>query len=131
SALPSFLPLSLHDALPISTPSVPVLLFTLGISVLTGIIFGIAPAWVTSQSDPVEALRGAQRSVGGGGSWAQKSLVIAQGAVSLVLLSAAALLGESLRNLQRRNLGFEGQGRYLASINPNLSNYKVEQMEPL
>src|SRR5207244_8866717 len=83
SALPSFLPLSLHDALPISTPSVPVLLFTLGISVLTGIIFGIAPAWVTSQSDPVEALRGAQRSVGGGGSWAQKSLVIAQGAVSL------------------------------------------------
>ena len=121
-----------HSDVPISaTPSVPVLLFTLGISVLTGIIFGIAPAWVTSQSDPVEALRGAQRSVGGGGSWAQKSLVIAQGAVSLVLLSAAALLGQSLRNLQHQNFGFETQGRYLASINPNLSNYKVEQMEPL
>src|SRR5437660_381860 len=121
-----------HSDVPISaTPSVPVLLFTLGISVLTGIIFGIAPAWVTSQSDPVEALRGAQRSVSGGGSWAQKSLVIAQGAVSLVLLSAAALLGQSLRNLQHQNFGFETQGRYLASINPNLSNYKVEQMEPL
>ena len=52
---------------PISaTPSLPVLLFTLGISVLTGIIFGIAPAWVTSHADPVEALRGAGRSVGSG-----------------------------------------------------------------
>src|SRR6516165_6158701 len=54
-----------------ATPSLPVLLFTLGVSVLTGIIFGIAPAWVTSHSDPVEPLRWANRSVGGGGSWAQ------------------------------------------------------------
>src|SRR5437868_761707 len=121
-----------NNYVPISaTPSLPVLVFTLVVSLLTGIIFGIAPAWVTSNADPVEALRGANRSVGGGGSWAQKSLVIAQGAVSLVLLSAAALLGQSLRNLQHQNFGFETQGRYLASINPNLSNYKVEQMEPL
>jgi len=121
-----------NNWVPISaTPSLPVLLFTLGVSVLTGIIFGIAPAWVTSHADPVEALRGASRSVGGGGSWAQKSLVIAQGAVSVVLLSAAALLGQSLRNLQHQNFGFETQGRYLAWINPTLGNYKVEQMEPL
>ncbi|MBA0086876.1 MAG: ABC transporter permease, partial [Acidobacteria bacterium Pan2503] len=118
--------------IPISAaPSVPVLLFTLGISVVTGIVFGIAPAWVTSHADPAEALRGANRTVGGGGSWEQKSLVIAQGAVSLVLLSAAALLGQSLRNLQHQNFGFEMQGRYLASINPSLGNYKLEQMEPL
>lgn len=117
---------------PISaTPSMPVLLFTLGVSVLTGIIFGIAPAWVTSHADPVEALRGAQRSVGGGTSWAQKSLVIAQGALSVVLLSAAALLGQSLRNLEHQNFGFETQGRYIAWINPSLGNYKAEQMEPL
>src|SRR5437763_1084641 len=121
-----------NSYVPISaTPSLPVLLFTLGISVLTGIIFGIAPAWVTSQADPVEALRGANRAGGGGRSWAQRSLVMAQRAVSVVLLSAAALLGQSLRNLQHQNFGFETQGRYLASINPNLSNYKVEQMEPL
>ena len=107
------------------------LLFTLGISVVTGVIFGIAPAWVTSHADPVEALRGANRSVGSGRSWAQKSLVIAQGAMSLVLLSAAALLGQSLRNLQHQNFGFETQGRYLASINPILGNYKPEQLEPL
>ena len=114
-----------------ATPSWPVLLFTLGVSVLTGIIFGIAPAWMTSHADPVEALRGANRSVGGGRSWAQKSLVIAQAAMSLVLLSAAALLGQSLRNLEHQNFGFETQGRYIAWINPMLGNYKPEQMEPM
>jgi predicted permease len=109
-----------------------VLLFTLGISVVTGIIFGIAPAWVTSHADPAEALHGtSNRSLGGGRAWTQKSLVIAQGAVSIVLLSAAALLGQSLRNLQHQDFGFETQGRYLADINASLANYKPEQMEPL
>jgi putative ABC transport system permease protein len=114
-----------------ATPSWPVLLFTLGISALTGIIFGIAPAWITSHADPVEALRGANRSVGGRRSWAQKSLVIGQAAISLVLLSAAALLGRSLRNLEHQNFGFETEGRYIAWINPMLGNYKPEQLEPL
>ncbi len=76
-------------------------------------------------------LRGANRSVGGGRSWAQKSLVIAQAAMSLVLLSAAALLAQSLRNLEHQDFGFEMQGRYIAWINPTLSNYKPEQMEQL
>jgi predicted permease len=117
---------------PISaTPSLPVLLFTLGVSVLTGIIFGIAPAWVTSHADPVEALRGATRSVGSGRSWAQKSLVIAQAAISVVLLSAAALLGQTLRNLEHQNFGFEAQGRYIAWIDPGLGDYKLEQIDPL
>jgi putative ABC transport system permease protein len=114
-----------------ATPSWPVLLFTLGMSLLTGIIFGIAPAWVTSHADPVEALRGANRSVSGGRSWAQKSLVIGQAAMSLVLLSAAALLGQSLRNLEHQDFGFETEGRYIAEINPMLGNYKQEQLEPL
>src|SRR5579859_71258 len=121
-----------NNYVPISaTPSLPVLLFTLGISVLTGIIFGIAPAWMTSHADPVEALRGANRSVGSGHSWAQKSLIIAQGAMSLVLLSTAALLGQSLRNLQHQNFGFATESRYIAWINPNLGNYKPEQVLPL
>jgi predicted permease len=114
-----------------ATPSLPVLLFTLGMSLLTGIVFGIAPAWVTSHADPVEALRGANRSVSGGRSWAQKSLVIGQAAMSLVLLSAAALLGQSLRNLEHQNFGFETEGRYIAWINPMLGNYKPETLEPL
>src|SRR5271156_977543 len=114
-----------------AAPSWPVLLFTLAMSVLTGIIFGIAPAWVTSHADPVEALRGVNRSLGGQRSWAQKSLVIAQAAMSVVLLSAAALLGQSLRNLEHQNFGFETQGRYIAWINPMLGNYKPETMEPM
>jgi putative ABC transport system permease protein len=114
-----------------ATPSWPVLLFALGTSVLTGIIFGIAPAWVTSHAEPVEALRGANRSVGGRRSWTQKSLVVGQTAMSLVLLSAAALLGQSLRNLEHQNFGFETRDRYIAWINPLLSNYKPEQMEPM
>lgn len=111
------------------TPSLPVLLFTLGVSILTGMIFGTAPAWMTSHADPVEALRGANRSVGGGRSWAQKSLVIAQAAMSLVLLSAAALLAQSLRNLEHQDFGFATEGRYMTWINPTLGNDKPEQME--
>lgn len=121
-----------NNYVPVSaTPSLPVLLFTLGASVLTGIIFGIVPAWITSHADPIEALRGASRSVAGGRSWVQRSLVIAQAAMSLVLLSAAALLGQSLRNLQHQDFGFETRGRYLASINARLANYKPEQLEPM
>jgi predicted permease len=119
-----------NNYVPVSpTPSLPVLLFMLGVSILTGMIFGTAPAWMTSHADPVEALRGANRSVGGGRSWAQKSLVIAQAAMSLVLLSAAALLAQSLRNLEHQDFGFDTQGRYIAWINPTLGNDKPEQME--
>jgi putative ABC transport system permease protein len=114
-----------------ATPSSAVLLFTLAVSLLTGVAFGIAPAWMTSQTDPADALRGAGRAVGAGRSWVQKSLVIAQVAVSLVLLSAAALLSQSLRNLEHQNFGFETQGRYIAWINPMLGNYKPELMEPM
>jgi predicted permease len=114
-----------------ATPSLPILLFTLGVSMLTGVVFGIAPAWTTSHADPADALRGASRSLGVGRSWALKSLVIAQIAVSLVLLSAAALLGQSLRNLEHQDFGFEVRDRYIAWINPMLGNYKPEQMEPM
>jgi putative ABC transport system permease protein len=114
-----------------ATPSWPVLLFTLGISVLTGVVFGIAPAWITAHTQPVEALRGARSSTGNRTRWPQKTLVIVQAAMSLVLLSAAAMLGQSLRNLQQQNFGFETQGRYIAWINPMLAGYKPEQLEPL
>ena len=124
--------ISAHNFVPVSaSPSWPVLLFTLAMSVLTGVIFGIVPAWMTSHADPIEALRGANRSTGGTRSWTQKSLVITQVAMSLVLLSAAALLARSLRNLEHQNFGFETEGRYIAWINPTLGNYKPEQLEPM
>jgi predicted permease len=114
-----------------ATPSWTVLLFTFVVSLVTGVVFGIVPAWLTSHADPVEALRGANRSVGGNRSWMQRSLVVAQVAVSLVLLSAAALLARSLRNLEHQDFGFETQGRYIAWINPMLGTYKPEELEPM
>lgn len=115
-----------------ATVSTPVLLFALGVSLLTGAIFGTVPAWMTSHAEPVRALRGANREVGQGRHWAQKALVIAQAAVSLVLLSAAAMLGGSLRNLEHQDFGFDPSGRYLLYTDAMLSNsYKPEQMVQL
>jgi putative ABC transport system permease protein len=114
-----------------AAPSMSVLLFALGISVTTGVVFGIAPAWITSNAEPIEALRGASRSVRGNHHWAQKTLVIAQVAVSLLLLSAAAMLGQSLRNGEHQDFGFDTSGRYLVSIDPKDSGYKQEQLVPL
>jgi predicted permease len=103
---------------------------------ITGLIFGIAPAWMTSHADPMEAMRGASRAVGlnhgmFGSAAAQKVLVIVQAAASLVLLSAAAMLGQSLRNLEHQNFGFDSSGRYVVTIVPKLSGYKQEQLLPL
>ena len=94
-------------------PSLPVLAFTFGASLLTGILFGVAPAWMMAHVDPADALRGAHRSTAQGGGWTQKSLVVTQAALSLVLLCAAGLLTRSLRNMQGQNFGFEVANRYI------------------
>jgi predicted permease len=111
-----------------ASPSTPVLLFGLGVSLLTGAIFGMAPGWMISHAEPLDALRGAHRVVEGGRHWGQKALVVAQAAVSLVLLSTAAMLGGSLRNLEHQNFGFDPDGRYLVSIYSPLGNYKQEEL---
>jgi predicted permease len=112
-----------------ASPSSPVLLFALGVSLLTGILFGIVPAWLTSRADPIEALRGASRSTRKGASWSQKTLVIVQAAVSLVLLSAAVMLSRSLRNLEHQNFGFAVEDRYIASIDAFQAGYQPEQLD--
>jgi len=114
-----------------ANPSWPVLLFALGLAVVTGLLFGIAPAWMTSHAEPVEALRGARGSTGSKARWPQRVLVIGQAAMSLVLLSAAAMLGQSLRNLEHQNFGFETKGRYVLWTNTSLGGYKPEQQELL
>ena len=111
--------------------STPMLLFALGSAVITAVVFGIAPAWTTSRANPIEALYGANRTVGGNRHWLQETLVIGQAALSLVLLSAAAMLGQSLRNLEHQNFGFDTSDRYLVSVNSKLANYKQEQLVPL
>jgi predicted permease len=114
-----------------ASPSLPVLLFALGVSLLTAILFGVAPAYATSHAEPVEALRGANRSTVHGAKWSQRALVIGQAAVSLVLISAAVMLAQSLRNLKNQNFGFTVEGRYMASINVHQAGYKPEQLELL
>jgi len=113
-----------------AAPSMPVLLFALAVSVVTALLFGIAPAWLTSRADPMAAMRGSTRTALGT-TGAQKILVIGQAAISVVLLSAAAMLGQSLHNLEHQNLGFGADGRYLVSIDSKLSNYAQDQLLPL
>ena len=111
-----------------ATPSLPVLAFTFGISILTGILFGVAPAFMTARADPADALRGAYRSTAHSGGWTQKSLVVAQAALSLILLCAAGLLTESLRNMQRQNFGFDVANRYTLHFDPGMAGFKVDQL---
>ena len=114
-----------------AAPSLPVLFFALTISVITGICFGVAPAWVSSHADPIEAMRGANRSTAKKTSFPQKALVAAQAGLSLVLLSAAVMLSQSLHNLEHQSLGFETRDRYVAWIDPALAGYQPEQLPNL
>jgi len=129
--------LILRLAFPVTTvaihasPSLPVLVFTFAVSLLTGILFGVAPAWITANAAPADALRGSGRSSGSSGGWTQKSLVIAQAALSLVLLCAAGLLTQSLRNMQGQHFGFETPNRYIVHIDPQMAGYKPPQMQAL
>jgi predicted permease len=117
---------------PISaSPSIPVLLFALGVSLITGIAFGIAPAWIATRVDPIEALRGANRSTLRAGSLPRKSLVVCQAALSLVLLSAAGLLTATLHNLENQNFGFDQNRRIVANMNPKLAGYQPQQLTSL
>ncbi|HSF16182.1 MAG TPA: ABC transporter permease [Vicinamibacteria bacterium] len=112
-------------------PSLPVLGFTLAVSVLTGVVFGVVPAWMTAKIDPADALRNARRSTGHSGGWTQKSLVVAQAALSLVLLAAAGLLTESLRNMQRQDFGFEPENRYIFHLDPRMAAYDADALPGL
>jgi predicted permease len=121
-----------NDPVPIpATPSLPVLGFALAVSLLTGILFGVGPAWMTSKTNPVEALRGANRSTANHGGWGQKSLVVVQAALSLVLLCAAGLLARSLSNMQHQDFGFVTANRAILHIDPLMAGYNPNQMEAL
>jgi predicted permease len=111
-----------------AAPSLPVLAFTFAVALLTGILFGVAPAWMTARANPADALRGASRSTGQSVGWTQKSLVVAQAALSLVLLCAAGLLTQSLRNMQHQHFGFETTNRYISHVDPQMAGYKPAQL---
>ena len=101
-----------------ATPSLVVLGFAFVLSLLTGVVFGIVPAWITSHSDPAEALHGENRSTRDRASLPQKSLIVLQAALSLVLLVGAGLLTQSLRNLEHPQLGIVTANRYVFHFDP-------------
>jgi predicted permease len=114
-----------------ATPSLPVLSFALLLSMMTGIVFSLGPAWVATRTDPAERLRGADRSFSSRASISQKVLVVLQAAVSVVLLAVAGLVTESLANLEKANLGFQPRGRLVASLNIKAAGYTPERLPSL
>ncbi len=117
---------------PINTsPSLPILAFAFALSLLTGVIFGVGPAWASSHADPAQALRGANRSTRDSSALPQKSLVVAQAALSLVLLAMAGLVTESLRNLEHIPFGFATEGRLIVQVDPLAAGYTQQRLPGL
>jgi predicted permease len=114
-----------------AAPSLPVLGFTFVVALLTGVLFGVAPAWLTANANPADALRGANRATGRSRGWTQKGLVVAQAALSLVLLCAAGLMTQSLLNMQNKHYGFETPNRYIMHIGAQMGGYKPPQLPAL
>jgi len=111
-------------------PSLAVLGFACGVSLVTGVLFGVAPAWIASRSEPVEALRSGSRTTGGA-TLLQRGLVVAQAALSLVLLVGAGLFAQSLNKLQHTDLKLDSRNRYIVHFNPQAAGYSPRQLEDL
>ena len=101
----------------------PVLIFTFGLTIVVGILFGLAPLVKSSTPDLQASLKEGGRSVAKGRHRVQRSLVIAQMAVTLVLLTAAMLLFQTIRHLWAVAPGFESQGiiTFKVGISPSLT----------
>ena len=103
---------------PIDTRPAPmVLAFAFGLALVTGIVFGAAPAWFATRTDPIDALRGAGRSTGDRSSLARRALLVVQATLSVVLVAGSTMLARSLGNLESQDFGFEIPGRVLVQLN--------------
>src|SRR5262245_6014040 len=105
--------------------------FTAAVAMLTGLLFGLAPALRATRVDLNSALKENARGSKGSLSVLGKSLVIAQVAVSLVLLIGAGLFIRTLHNLQNVSFGFNVENLLLFRIDPRAKGYDDEQMVPL
>jgi predicted permease len=106
-----------------------VLGFTIALSLLTGIVFGLAPAWRGTRVDLTPALKDAARSSSAASrSWLSRGLVVAQVALTLVLLVGAGLFVRTLVNLQRVDPGFDTRNLLLFKVQPALIGYKDERL---
>jgi len=129
SSGPNAIPLDVHADLR-------VLGFTLGIAVLTAVFFGLAPALRAIRVDLIAALKPSMGRTGHGSGrsgkfQAGKALVIAQVAVSLLLLTGSGLLVRSLQNLIHQDVGFDRNHLLIVETDPVASGYEQKQMDSM
>jgi predicted permease len=128
------LALAFHSShfLPISaTPSLMVLAFAFGLALVTGIIFGAAPAWLATRTDPAEALRGSGRGTRDRSSFARKALLVVQATLSVVLVAGATMLARSLNKLEHQDFGYQVQGRVEVDMNRAPASYTQPRLAAL
>jgi predicted permease len=130
----TILALAFPDAtnMPVSaSPSFTVLGFAFLVSLVTGILFGVGPAWLSSHAQPAEVLRGANRSTRDRSSIPQKALVVFQAALSLVLIAGAILMTKSLTNLENQKFGIATTNRYVLHFDPAGAGYTIDRVPGL
>ncbi len=128
------LTLAFHSAhfLPMRpAPSLVVMALAFGLALVTGVIFGAAPAWFATRTHPAEALRGSGRSTSDHSSFARKGLLIVQAALSVVLVSGATMLARSLNKLEHQDFGYQVQGRVLVEMHNPPSSYTPGKLAAL
>jgi predicted permease len=104
------------------------LLFTLAISLLTGLVFGLAPALQATRPDLVPTLKGEAQRAGRARRFSlRNALVVAQVALSLVVLVCAGLFVQSFRHAKSIDPGFATRDAFIVSVNPGLFGYEKEQ----
>ncbi|HEV3199693.1 MAG TPA: ABC transporter permease [Bryobacteraceae bacterium] len=111
-------------------PDIYLLLFTTGIALLTGLLFGLAPAWHAFRSAPASGLRTTGRGDTWFWRWFGKGLVAAQVALSILLVTAAAVFLSHLSRMRNLNMGFRSDHVLLVTLDPARSGYKPEQLGP-
>ena len=111
------------------SPDLAVLAFTTIISVITGVVAGLAPAVQASRPSLVPALKSDTAGAAGSSrAWLRRALVVSQVALSLLLVIGAALFARSLGNLQRLDPGFTRSRLAIASVHPGRNGYKGQRL---
>ena len=127
-ALTTFFPKIQYPITVDVSPDRRALLFTLAVSLLTGVVFGLAPAFRATKPDLVPVLKGESQRGGRARRFSLRNgLVVAQVAISLVVLVCAALFVQSFRHAKSIDPGFATRDAFLVSVNPGLFGYEKEQ----
>jgi putative ABC transport system permease protein len=107
--------------------SMPVLIYTAAVSVATGLLFGMAPAWFAGRQDPGEALQSGQWRSSAAGSRLQRVLVCGEVALAVVLLAGAGLLMRTMQKIGAQPLGFSTDHRLTFSVILHGAPYETKE----